>query len=118
MLEPYLVNIKENEYKRALTRFRVSSHDLEIEKGRYDNVQPEHRICKLCNGGKIENEYHFLLVCPVYIDIRRTYLNPYYCRWPTMNKFKNLTTSENKKETLTSSKYIFHANKLRNNIYE
>ena len=94
----------------------MPSHDLEIERGRYENIQPENRICKLCNGGNIENENHFLLVYPIYIEIRRTYLKRYYCRWSTMKKITNLMSSENKKETLNLSKYIYHSNKLRNDI--
>jgi len=45
----------------------------------------------------IENEYHFLLVCPIYIELRRNYFRP-FCRWPTLNKFDQIMSSENKIE--------------------
>jgi len=32
----------------------------------------------------IENEYHFLSVCPFYQDLRRTLLPNYYCSWHTL----------------------------------
>ena len=65
-LEPYLDNIHERKFQTALTRFRLSSHNLEIEIGRYQNIPREERLCKFCTSNVIENEYHFLLICPLY----------------------------------------------------
>ena len=62
-LEKYLLILNEDE-RRVLTKFRVSAHNLEIEKGRYIGVKTEDRICKLCNTG-VEDETHFLLQCLV-----------------------------------------------------
>jgi hypothetical protein len=61
--EPYLDFIKEKKYRVALSQFRTSSHRLEIETGRYQNIDRKDRICKNCNTGQIENEYHFLFIC-------------------------------------------------------
>ncbi|XP_045185370.2 uncharacterized protein LOC123543357 [Mercenaria mercenaria] len=57
--EKYLDFIKGKRFRMALTRFRTSSHDLAIEKGRYTSMPRNERICKNCNFGQIENEYHF-----------------------------------------------------------
>ena len=46
--ENYLDVLKENKCRVVLTRFRLSSHDLNIEQGRYDNVPRHERICKCC----------------------------------------------------------------------
>ena len=61
----YLDNIKIKKYRFALTKFRLSSHQLEIETGK--GKQPvkipiSDCKCKLCNT--IEDEFHFLLECP------------------------------------------------------
>ena len=48
----------------ALTKFRISAHYLEIERGRYTNTTREDRICKLCKC-HVETEYHFLLCMPL-----------------------------------------------------
>ena len=114
--ENYLAEIKERKYKIALTRFRTSSHTLEIERGRYNNIEPENRFCIFCTNRHIENEYHFLLICPIYSELRRMYLKPHFSRWPTLNKFDKLMSSENKKEVLNLSKFIYHANVLRNKL--
>ena len=77
----------------SLTRFRLSSHELLIEKERHLLIQREDRLSKYCNMNMVENEYHFLLVCPKYANLRKQYLTN-YCRWPSVEKFKNLMSSK------------------------
>ena len=114
ILEPYLDNIYNRKYKTALTRFRLSSHNLEIEKGRYHGIPRIERKCKFCSLDFVENEYHFLLVCPNYNDIGRQFLKAFYCSRPTINKFDKLMSSVNKKEVLHLAKFIYFATKRRN----
>lgn len=111
--ELYLDSIHENKYRVALTRFRTSSHNLFIETGRYDNTLREDRICKSCNMRKIENEYHFLLVCPHYRELRIKFFKPIYCHWPNMYKFDNLLSSRSKRTLLALSKFLYFANQKR-----
>ena len=82
-LEPYLDIIQKRKYKIALSKFRLSSHNLEIERERYRHIPRLERKCKFCQMNVVENEFHFLLACPVFNDLRRQYLKPYFCRWPT-----------------------------------
>ena len=60
--------------QRQLTKFRLSAHNLEIDRGRQNDIQKEDRLCKLCernyNKEEVENEYHFRLECSFYKDIR------------------------------------------------
>ena len=99
--------------RTALTRFRLSSHDLAIESGRYDDTPRSDRLCKFCNLNVVENEYHFLLVCPLYIDIRKKYFNSYYCHWPTLKKFENLMSTKSKCKINNLAKYVYFASQLR-----
>ena len=62
----------------------LSYHNLAIERGRYENTPRDERICKNCNLNMVENEYHFLLVCPMYRDLRRKYSKMYYCQLQTL----------------------------------
>ena len=109
----YLDVITEKKYRIALSQFRLSSHDLETERGRFVNVNRDERTSRFCNGNHIENEYHFLLICHLYRDIRKTYLEPYYCQWPTLNKFDDLMSKINKTAVLNLAKYIYFASRLR-----
>ena len=112
-IENYLDFITEKNYKFALTQFRLSSHDLAIERGRYENLNRNERICKFCNSNSVETEYHFLLVCPFYRELRQKYLKPYYCHWPTINKFDDLMGKNNKKTILNVAKFVHNASNLR-----
>ena len=55
--------------RKIITKFCISAHDLEIERGRYKGLKAEERICRLCKS-EVEDEVHFLLKCPV-LEIKR-----------------------------------------------
>ena len=94
-VEKYLDFIKEKKFKFALTQFRLSSHNLAIERGRFENIARTERVFVSCNSNLVENEYHFLLVCPLYRELRKQYLKPYFYRWPTLNEFDSLMSNTN-----------------------
>jgi hypothetical protein len=54
-----------------------STHKLAIEQGRHLNEPRENRLCQICNYNEFEDEYHFVLVCPVLSDVRRFFF--YLC---------------------------------------
>ena len=67
--------IKSN--RQALSRLRCSSHMLQIEVGRHKNMLMADRLCVFCKELDIivlEDEYHFLMLCPAYTDLRSNYL--------------------------------------------
>jgi hypothetical protein len=113
-LEPYIKCINNKKLRIILTRFRCSAHKLNIEEGRYRNINRENRLCTKCNMKVIENEYHFLLVCPLYRDLRNKYLPKYYRHWPNMNKFINLLSCTNKKILYNLAMYLSLATNKRN----
>jgi hypothetical protein len=71
-LEPYLSSPYNPHYNLALLRFRISSHNLCIETGRYTRPKTpeEDRLCIYCNKNEVENEIHFLINCPNYTQER------------------------------------------------
>ena len=112
--EKYLDFIKDVKFRIALSKFRTSSHDLAIEKGRYINLDRNNRVCNNCNLKLIENEYHFLLICPKYSELRSKYIKRYYYTWPTVQKFSNLMSANSKVIVRNLSKFIYFANLRRN----
>ena len=81
-LEPYLLAVEDRDKRVLLTKFRIGICPLRIETGRYEQVSknvrglPEaERTCKCCvhASDMVENEFHFLLICPAY-DCERTKL--------------------------------------------
>ena len=47
-LEKYLCILKSFEQRRNFTRFRISSHRLQIERGRYQGALRQYRLCLRC----------------------------------------------------------------------
>ena len=90
ILEPYLTCIDKVIFKIALCKFRVSAHTLKIESGRRNNIPRAQRICEMCEGVHVEDEFHFLLVCPLYNDLRQKYIPRYYFNPPLVHKFRIL----------------------------
>jgi len=57
----------------------------------------------------LEDEYHFVLICPLYNDLRTTYIKKYYFRRPSVYKFVELFKSTNKSTVKSLSKYVYEA---------
>ena len=89
----------------TITQFRISAHKLRIETGRFNNklkyVPPEQRLCEYCSMNKIEDEYHYLVECPLYKDNRSklfSYIieeNKYFPVYNGIQKFIWIMTCEN-----------------------
>jgi len=101
--------------RKALARLRLSSHSLCIETGRWTkpkSIPRNIRFCSLCED-LVEDEYHFLFVCPRYEHLRRLYI-------PTENG--PMTTDDSLHRVLNSDNiilirkigiYVLKATKIR-----
>lgn len=61
--EGYLSVLPTYDHRATITRLRISSHQLEIETGRYDGRERCDRICTTCDLGEVDSEQHFLASC-------------------------------------------------------
>jgi hypothetical protein len=75
--ENYL-NLKNVEYRKVLSNIRMSTHKIELETGRYKNIERENRLCKSCNMMKNETEENFLLDCTAYNHHRKVFNTELY----------------------------------------
>jgi exonuclease III len=71
-VEKYLDTISNAEARRAMAKFRTSSHNLRIETGRYEKICVQDRLCNMCACQEVEDEVHFLITCPAYEDSRKS----------------------------------------------
>ena len=95
-LSSYLLKLQNRKQRNAITKLRLSSHSLYIETGRHTGVARENRKCILCNKNDLEDEFHFVLKCPLYQELRTTYIKRYYTNNPSMYKFLELLNSKGK----------------------
>ena len=124
--EPYLDFIENTSMRKIYSRFRLSSHDLEIERGKYGakSTPPDERLCNLCNLNEVEDEFHFLMICPRYAHERNNVLNDIHQSFPSAanlqlrDKFIWLTSQENKSVTLRIAYFLKRANEIRINELE
>ena len=114
-LQTYLKKPIYNQYKKCITRLRLSSHCLSIETGRYKNIPLDRRICPMCKTD-VEDEFHFVLKCPAYASLRVKFLKPYYFQRPSVFKLIQLFTSTNTKELCYLGKYIKNAFDIRKRL--
>ena len=69
-IESYVKKHMQKRTRSCFAQFGLGILPLHIETGRYDNTPLLARTCKLCESEQIEDEYHFLMVCPVYTELR------------------------------------------------
>ena len=71
--ESYL-NITNYKIRNAIAKIRLSSHTLQIEKGRHINISLSNRKCIFCKSNSIEDEVHFLFECDNYTNERSEFM--------------------------------------------
>ena len=73
-------------HRSTFAQFCCGILPLRVETGRRQRVREEttgqtrflkleERVCSICSSGEVEDEYHFLLKCDVFSDIRVDYIN-------------------------------------------
>ena len=102
-----------------ITKFRLSSHKLNIERGRYSRpkVPREERICKFCN--EVESESHFILFCKTYDSFRDRLLKEFdidklkLCKDKEFDTLKLILNPRNRAQATMLSKYLSKALEIR-----
>ena len=80
----YLLVIKEKYLRVALTKMRLGSHNLMVERGRWEKPKKDfgNRLCDICN--EIEDEFHVIFHCSRFIDLRNQYIDESLVQNPNM----------------------------------
>ena len=88
----YLSLLREKKLRSILFKFRISNHQLAIKTGRHHQnyIPREERICRFYlinnNINIVEDEYHFIIVCPLYQHYRNQYLTDILSHFNILNK--------------------------------
>ena len=110
-------------YYTSFAKLRLSAHKLHIETGRYckERLPPDKRTCSICNNGETEDEYHFIMTCPKYTDLRQNLfvaidkLYPSFNRIDKNTKFIWLMANADEKIINLVAEYIFLCFQIRHN---
>ena len=96
LYENYLSIVTNAKHRAALTKLRISAHNLEIETGRYKKIPSSSRKCTVCDQNKVEDEMHFLLECKLYENERTQMfkeINLIQCNNTNINKMITMLTN-------------------------
>ena len=76
--ERYVVNTRTVGGRRVMAGLRMGCLPLAVETGRYSHIPYQERVCRLCNRGEVEDQAHFIAICPRFNDIRLKLFNHCY----------------------------------------
>ena len=103
--------------RRELSKFRISNHNLMIEEGRQKGIPRELRICKSCDLGCVEDEYHFVIICPAYEKLRKKFIPNKFLKFTSILIFRKIMASRDPETNKGLSLYIKVAMKLRKTFH-
>ena len=113
--ELYILQINVKKFRQCLAAFRSSSHPLMIEMGRHLGIPRDYRVCLYCEG-VVEDEFHFVMSCPLYQDIRVNYLQTHYIDHASVHSFNALMASEDVNILQNLAMFLFYALKKRDSF--
>ncbi len=80
----YLSSINEKDIRITISKLRLGSHNLMIERGRWRNLELIDRECFNC--GKLDDEFHAIVECSLFTTWRKNLLPDWLYVKPSMQK--------------------------------
>jgi hypothetical protein len=115
--KPYL-SIKVTKYRIALATLMCSAHRLQVEMVRWNKSLPipfDERKCAQCDV--LEDEFHCILQCPLYADLRKTYISTQFSYRPNMYTFTQLLTYTSLVVVTKLATFIYKVLCLRDTVF-
>ena len=91
-MENYLKCNYHRDLRQYLTKLRLSNHKFLVEKARWTkpNIDYRERLCTLCDKNDIEDEYHILMKCNYFVNLKEKYISRKYYKRQNMYTFQKL----------------------------
>ena len=70
-VEGYVSSPMQKNYRSVIARMRMGVFPLHIETGRWRGLALSERLCNSCDMSVVEDEKHFLCVCPKHVNLRQ-----------------------------------------------
>ena len=74
-------------------------------------------ICKSCDLGCVEDEYHFVIICPAYENLRKKFIPNKFLKFTSILIFRKLMASRDPETSKGLALYIKVAIKLRKTFH-
>ena len=114
--------VRDFKLRKAISKLRLSSHDLMVEKGRHSKPKTplEERTCPFSSNNVVEDEQHFVLECPTFSKQRSLMLNNILQHTNFNNNdevnFISILSSKDENILFSLGKYLTKCFKMRKNI--
>jgi hypothetical protein len=105
-----LFDVKPVVIRKALIQFRLGVSSIKSHRLRYRAIDLQNLSCPFCPG-TIENEYHFLFICPEYNDIRKQLIPNMF--FNQSEEYKMINLMANLKCMTTLAIYVYKAFQVR-----
>ena len=101
--ENYVTDNIDSHLRSFIAQIRCGILPLHIETGRYIGTDRNKRVCKICNCNIVEDEIHFIFVCPKYATSRKLFFDKItkYCP-----DFESYNTNDQLKKAFQYPLYI------------
>ena len=125
--EKYLSLIHDPDTRKNMTRLRISAHNLPIEAGRHKRpkkIPVTERFCELCTEREIGDEYHLMMTCRKFDNLRNnlfqeiTGVFPAFEQMEYMNKFIFIMQCNDADLAQSLSKYLGNVTCIRGNLWQ
>ena len=103
--EQYFVKLPSNLVYPFL-RFRTLNHKLPIQSGRKSHIPRNERLCPKCNMQDIGDEFHYVLVCPYFTEMRKKYIALKYYQKPNTIKFLYLFCDSKRRQLVKLAIFV------------
>ena len=110
-LERYLL-LSDSADRINICKFRCRKIKIPVVTLGYANINIlyENRKCSLCNLGAIGDEFHYILICPIFQQQRQIYIEGNYLIDSDREKFSELMKSQNLSILRKLAKFINEIN--------
>lgn len=96
-------------FRDALVKLRLGVLPINVNKFRFSD-NDNAKICQCCNRKVVEDEYHFVCICPLYAEYRFKYFGQYWC---SRDQMLRMLYCDSQTQTASFAAYIFYAFKKR-----
>ncbi len=101
--EPYVTCIMSKKHRSDMEKIRCGVAHIKLETGRYNGTPVNDRICEFCNVGDVEDEFHVVMDCFNYNELRH---NLFYVICLINDNFNEMSKIEQFKFILSNESCI------------
>ena len=107
-LEYYTIHLNQYHLRKLYAQLRCGALNIHVNTGRKNSIPYLERKCAYCNMNAIDDELHFLLICPFHVDLRRHMIPAIYIANSSIDNHKQLLRNGSLESCRSIALFIMH----------